>query len=282
MIKISLYRHGDEPENVVDIPFKVTQYPAGEIGVVVDVQDHLILADDYGQREFFIYLRFEAIGELFLVGLIKDALLRSLKYNKQYGINFSIPYFPFGRQDRVTQPGEAFSLKVVADYINSLDFDRVFITDPHSHVTPALINNCIVDDTVNIRKQHMFLIDNNISFLISPDMGANKKTHEMGNTYGLPVVEFTKHRDPVTGMLSGFKIMNPDIIPDLPVGDGLVVDDICDGGGTFMGIAEKFKEYDPEIDLHLYITFGFFTRGIETLLSHYKTVGYTYDMRTEK
>lgn len=49
---------------------------------------------------------------------------------------------PFARQDRVCNYGEAFSLKVVADMINSANFSKVVVLDPHSDMVEALINNC--------------------------------------------------------------------------------------------------------------------------------------------
>lgn len=279
MIKIKHSTFYDSERTIID--FLTAKYPVGEIGIrLKDLPD--VERSVLENGNFHIEVIFESIEDLFTIALIKDALERIVNCSKFTEYNLYIPYFPFGRQDRVTEFGEAFSLKVATDYINSLGFDRVIIADPHSYVTSGLINNCIIDrDTVN-RDLHMFIVDRNISFLISPDLGANKKTHEIGDAYGMPVIECAKNRDSVSGKLSGFRIINPEVIPNLPVGDGLIVDDICDGGGTFLGIAEKFGEAtDHEIDLHLYVTFGCFTRGIDLLKSVFKTVGYTYDMRKE-
>jgi len=49
----------------------------------------------------------------------------------------------------------------------------------------------------------------------------------------------------------------------------LVVDDLCDGGGTFIGLGEAIKEINPKARLSLYITHGFFTKGLESLLEYY-------------
>lgn len=55
----------------------------------------------------------------------------------------------------------------------------------------------------------------------------------------------SKVRDPKIGQLSGFKIENPEVIEknvNLPF---VVIDDLCDGGGTFKGIttlSENYKE----------------------------------------
>lgn len=259
------------------LEFEITRYPVGEIGVKVippDIDQHV-----FDNCSFFIDLYFESLDELFIVAMIKDAVQRLTNYSKYVEYNLNIPYFPFGRQDRVTEVGEAFSLMVFSNYVNSLDFDRVIISDPHSYVTPALINNCIIDNSTHEKLLYRYIMDRNIKFFISPDQGASKKTQELGIKYGLPVVECSKDRDPATGKLSGFRVTNKDVFELIPAGDGLIVDDICDGGGTFLGIADVVKGYvDYPLDLHLYVTFGCFTRGIDILFTKFKTVGCTYNM----
>ena len=71
--------------------------------------------------------------------LIVDAVRR---INPSTQVLLTIPYFPYARQDRVCNEGEALSVKVMADLINSLNCAGVTIYDPHSDVTPALLNNC--------------------------------------------------------------------------------------------------------------------------------------------
>lgn len=276
MIKV---RHYDGMR-VTNIPVNITRYPAGEIGVRLGQED----GDVITEGSLDVEILFESTEDLFTIGLVKDALERISGYSKFVEYNLIIPYFPFGRQDRVTAHGEAFSLKVAANFINSLQFDSVTISDPHSHVTPALINNCVVSDYTTETRLLNFITYRNISFLVSPDLGANKKTKDLGARYNLPVVECAKDRDPLTGKLSGFRIINPEIITILPIGGGLIVDDICDGGGTFLGLYNEFQKACKEhlIDLHLFVTFGCFTQGVELLESKFKTVGFAYDMRKEK
>jgi ribose-phosphate pyrophosphokinase len=43
----------------------------------------------------------------------------------------------------------------------------------------------------------------------------------------------------------------------------LIVDDICDGGATFIGIADAIHEKDPDADVRLYVTHGIFSKGID-------------------
>ena len=83
----------------------------------------------------------------------------------------------------------------------------------------------------------------------------------------MPVVECGKSRDVKTGKLSRFKVYEE----DLEGKTCLVVDDICDGGGTFLGLAKELKKKNAG-DLILVVSHGIFSRGFEELLSLYTEI----------
>lgn len=89
----------------------------------------------------------------------------------------------------------------------------------------------------------------------------------------------SKVRDPRTGQLSGFKIENPEVIEgnqDLPL---VVIDDLCDGGGTFKGIAQLLESHYPDRDRVIYVTHMVNPKGIATLSENYKEVYFTDSYR---
>ena len=62
----------------------------------------------------------------------------------------------------------------------------------------------------------------------------------------VPMMTCHKKRDPATGKLSGFGIDNPEVLNEYPECNAFfVIDDLCDGGGTFCGIADQLKELRP-------------------------------------
>jgi ribose-phosphate pyrophosphokinase len=171
-----------------------------------------------------------------------------------------IPYFPAARQDRVMIKGEPLSVKVYADIINTFTFKKVIVFDAHSEVTPALLNNCEVVPNHKFIQQVIKQIHSSIT-LISPDGGALKKIYKLSEFLGgLPVVECSKSRDVKTGKLTGFKVYEE----DLAGRDCLIVDDICDGGGTFIGLAEELKKKNAG-KLFLAVSHGIFSKGLEGL-----------------
>jgi ribose-phosphate pyrophosphokinase len=183
-------------------------------------------------------------------------------------IELTIPYFPYGRQDRVCNPGEAFSASVMANMINSLECQKVTILDPHSYVTPSMLMDYRVI-TQNDILQKYNVIDEIKALgltLVSPDAGAESKTREIARENNIYAIYCSKIRNTKTGHLTSTTI--PDIIP----GENfIIIDDICDGGWTFTNLAEKLKAAGAK-DIYLYVTHGIFSKGLEPLKKHFKHV----------
>jgi ribose-phosphate pyrophosphokinase len=207
--------------------------------------------------------RINSFNDLGLICIAVDALKRMGVKE----INLFIPYFPAARQDRVMVPGEPLSVKVYADIINAMTLASVTIFDPHSEVTPALLNNCFTISNHEFIKQVIAKIGNEVK-LISPDGGALKKIYKVSECLGgAEVVECSKSRDVKTGKLSGFKVYSE----DLDGADCLIVDDICDGGGTFIGLAEALKAKNAG-KLYLAISHGIFSKGFEVFDQYFEQI----------
>jgi ribose-phosphate pyrophosphokinase len=181
-----------------------------------------------------------------------------------------LPYFPAARQDRQMIEGEPLSVKVYAQIINSQEYSEVLIFDPHSEVTPALV------DRVRVLPNYQFvklcLAKTGACALVAPDGGAQKKIYKLAQYLGseisgLRVIECGKQRDVSSGALTGFKVY----AEDLAGKDCLVVDDICDGGATFVGLAQALRQHNAG-RLHLAVSHGIFSKGIEPLASAFDTI----------
>ena len=182
-------------------------------------------------------------------------------------INVFLPYFPGARQDRVMVTGEALTVKVYANILNSLSLNRITIFDPHSEVTPALLNNCEVITNHRFIQKVLSKMNKEV-LLISPDRGALKKIYKVSEFLGgISVVECSKKRNVKNGQLEGFKVYEG----DLGGKECLIVDDICDGGGTFIGLAEELKKKNAG-DLYLAVSHGIFSKGTEKLNNIFKKV----------
>lgn len=210
----------------------------------------------YRYSHVVITSRINSSDDIMRLLLATDALRRiGVKH-----IDIYVPYFPYARQDRVMVDGEALSVKVMADLMNSQNYDSVYILDSHSDVAPALINNCIsisnhefVMSVLSERKDYL---------LISPDAGAYKKIFKLAQylNYKDRIVLCNKVRDVSTGQIIETTIGDTNLTGKICV----IVDDICDGGGTFVLLANELKSRGASYVI-LIVTHGIFSRG--TVLS---------------
>jgi ribose-phosphate pyrophosphokinase len=87
-----------------------------------------------------------------------------------------------------------------------------------------------------------------------------------------------KVRNPETGALSSPVVLNEKLL-EFALKDinsqFIVVDDIIDGGGTFIQLGKKLvEEYGVSTgNLHLFATHGIFSKGLDNLRKYYRTIG---------
>ncbi len=226
-------------------------------------EPHIRIAPVASGTSVSITTRIRSFNDLGLLLLATDALQRMYVRLE----TLVLPYVPAARQDRVMVPGEPLSVKVVSRLINDLGFEQVVVFDPHSEVTAALIEGVRPVPNHRFIEQVVAQLPPNIR-LISPDGGALKKIYSLSKALGgLPVTEGSKSRDVVSGKLTGFQVYTD----DLAGAPCLVVDDICDGGGTFLGLAEVLKSKGAG-DLYLAVSHGIFSRGATDLLRTFRKV----------
>lgn len=202
-----------------------------------------------------IEARLWAGREVLQLLMITDALRRH-----GFGeIDLVMPYVPYARQDRVCNLGEALSIKVFCDLINAQGYRNVEIWDAHSDVTPALLHRC-----KNVEQWEFATFDPVLScVVVAPDAGAEKKAGKVADKLGCYQLNFSKIRDVSTGAVTGVQMNNWSA--HFRNFTKYIVDDICDGGRTFIEVAKKLKEKDPDKKVYLYVTHGIFSKGLEAL-----------------
>ncbi len=174
----------------------------------------------------------------------------------------AIPYLMGARFDRIMQSGDSFDLKVVSDLINLCGFQKVYLFDVHSDVSTALIKNSINASNIHLVQAY----DTPNSILICPDAGAAKKIGKYfeWNKNIVDVVYCIKSRDLSNGNLT-LKVLEPEKCKGR---NCVIVDDLCDGGGTFIGIAEQINP----ASLSLVVTHGIFSKGFSLLEKYFNEI----------
>lgn len=190
--------------------------------------------------------RINTYEDLFFIKSLKD-----ICDENDIEVELFIPCMFQQQHDRRFKANESFELKIVCDFINSMNFKRVHIFHPHSDVTGALINKSkIIDNRDFINEVLLNIVTdakyNNDSgemesqlILMSSDAGGFKPLIKLAD-----IIEWkgdtesgAKSRDPNT-----HKLTQQVSTMDFKGRDILIVDDICVYGGTFVGLGKILKE----------------------------------------
>lgn len=259
-------------------------YPAGEMQV--RLKPEIIPRVHEAQK---VEIRARVVTSSALIGLV---LLTNALRGSVPGVEMilRIPYLPYARADRRFVDGDCYGLEAFGDILRTCRFAHIETLDVHnarkafSHVS-SFLWNVRPDALILAALADLSLICSNHSnglTILFPDEGARTR---YGNMFGqsgylnqvrYEVAHASKVRDPATGALSGFSI--PEIkhtwrgVGTMPV---LIVDDICDGGGTFNGIAAAIdQKYCPDnnIDLGLCVTHGIFSQGFDALRQNFRRI----------
>jgi len=243
---------------------KIWNFPAGEVGIEYFKEDtskyHLKLENGTSDQIVKVLLQANAIRH----------------QDPSAEIHLLSPYVPYGRQDRVSAPGTSFSLEVFAQIIGTGNFSSITIVDPHSLVTIYELKKYISDICAYHASDFMdpAILDSIERYsdygkadivVLAPDKGAVLRAEECADVLGINEVHFAeKVRDPATGEIKG--IVAPTIKNNHHV---LVIDDICDGGRTFIELA---KAIDHCASKTLFVTHGIFSKGVDIVLEHYNSI----------
>lgn len=231
-----------------EIGYKQTTFPDGE--------PHIVLGELDRKDDIDVTCRIANPSDLFVVMQVGDIL------NRQ-GIQFSlfITYLMSARMDRVISFNEAYSLQIVANMINSIRPVKVDILEPHSDKVCQLIYKS---------EAIAYKTDIDITTICFPDKGAWERYR--GRYYGKSMLRCSKVRDLETGRIKELQIDNSPLYINRDI---LVIDDLCDAGGTFALLAPQLRKIAPDAKIGIFVTHMVNTKGIKTLSEHYDRVMFT-------
>lgn len=249
------------------IEIKQWKFPAGELGIKI--------LKDYPKCDVTIECKYQSSDDLIYLLLFVDAIRNKCSTTT---INLLIPYFPYARQDRVCAEGESFSLKVVTNIISICKFSKITVWDAHSTVLQAFFEAGVFVDVKQSELVKHFFADKENIVLVSPDAGATKKIYETSKLTGFPVVEAQKIRCVNTGAIIETRISDTSLFET--ANDITILDDICDGGRTFIELAKVIRKTFNK-KLTLIVTHGIFSAGFTELDQYFDEILWVNDLRKE-
>jgi ribose-phosphate pyrophosphokinase len=165
--------------------------------------------------------------------LMIDAARRASAYK----IIAVIPYYGYSRQDRKDKPRVAIGSKLVANLLTAAGTDRVITMDLHAPQIQGYFD--IPVDHLDSSAVFIPYIQNlkleNLTFA-APDVGAANRIREIASYFEAEMVICDKHRKRANEIASMM------VIGDVENKDIVLIDDICDTGGTLAKSASLLKE----------------------------------------
>lgn len=204
----------------------IQRFSDGEIGVEY-------LDSIRGRFVFLIQSTFAPADNLMELLLMIDAAKRASAYK----VIAVIPYYGFVRQDRKDKPRVAIGAKLVANMIMAAGADRVVTMDLHA----AQIQGYFDIPVDHLESSAIFIpyIESlylpNLTFA-APDVGSANRIREVASFFETDMVICDKHRKRAN------EIASMVVIGDVSNRDIVLIDDICDTGGTLAKSALLMKE----------------------------------------
>ncbi len=195
---------------------KIQRFSDGEIGVEFEESIR-------GRFVFLIQSTFAPADNLMELLLMIDAAKRASAYK----VIAVMPYYGFARQDRKDRPRVAIGSKLVANMLTAAGADRVVTMDLHAPQIQGYFD--IPVDHLDSSAIFIPYIENlqleNLTFA-APDVGSANRIREIATFFESEMVICDKHRKRAN------EIASMVVIGDVTDRDIVLIDDICDTGGT--------------------------------------------------
>ena len=204
----------------------IQRFSDGEIGV--EFKESI-----RGKFVFLIQSTFSPADNLMELLLMIDAAKRASAYK----VITVIPYYGFARQDRKDRPRVAIGSKLVANMLTAAGADRVITMDLHAPQIQGYFD--IPVDHLDSSAIFIPYIENlqlqNLTFA-APDVGSANRIREIATYFECEMVICDKHRKRAN------EIASMVVIGDVTDRDIVLIDDICDTGGTLAKSAGLMME----------------------------------------
>ena len=186
-----------------------------------------------GDYVFLIQSTFAPAENIMELLLMIDAAKRASAYK----IIAVIPYYGYARQDRKDKPRVAIGSKLVASLLEAAGANRVITMDLHAPQIQAFFDIPVdhLDSSAIFIPYIQSLKIDNLTFA-APDVGSTNRVREIASYFSADMVICDKHRKRAN------EIASMVVIGDVKDKDVVLIDDICDTGGTLAKAAGLLKE----------------------------------------
>ena len=207
-----------------------------------------------GKRCYIIQSTCKPVNETLMEVLIcLDAMRRSSAAE----VTCIIPYFGYARQDRKASPRQPITAKLVASMLEEAGANRVVTFDLHAAQIQGFFH-CPVDDLTTVPMMGQYFRRKNFDpesvVVVSPDHGGVKRARNLAEMLGTQLAIIDKRR-PRPNVVEACNV-----IGEVTDKDAIIVDDICDTGGSLIAASNILRENGAK-DIYVCITHGLFSNN---------------------
>ena len=207
-----------------------------------------------GKRVYIVQSTCKPVNETLMEVLIcLDACRRSSAAE----VTCIIPYFGYARQDRKAMPRQPITAKLVASMLEEAGANRVVTFDLHAAQIQGFFR-CPVDELTTVPMMGQYFRRKNLDpdkiVVVSPDHGGVKRARNLAEMLGCSLAIIDKRR-PSANVAEACHI-----IGDVEGKDTIIVDDICDTGGSLIAASNILKEKGAR-DIYVCVTHGLFSNN---------------------
>ncbi|MCM5527144.1 ribose-phosphate pyrophosphokinase [Parasegetibacter sp. NRK P23] len=186
-----------------------------------------------GDMVFLVQSTFSPSDNLMELLLMIDAARRASAYK----VIAVIPYYGYARQDRKDKPRVAIGSKLVANMLTAAGANRVVTMDLHAPQIQGYFDIPVdhLDSSAIFIPYIEQLKLENLTFA-APDVGSANRIREIASYFEAEMVICDKHRKRAN------EIASMVVIGDVAGRDVVLIDDICDTGGTLAKSAGLLKD----------------------------------------
>ena len=186
-----------------------------------------------GDYVFLVQSTFSPSDNIMELLLMIDAAKRASAYK----IIAVIPYYGYARQDRKDKPRVAIGSKLIATLLEAAGANRVITMDLHAPQIQGFFDIPVdhLDSSAIFIPYIQNLKVDNLTFA-APDVGSTNRVIEIASYFNADMVICDKHRKRAN------EIASMVVIGDVKDKDVVLIDDICDTGGTLAKAAGLLKD----------------------------------------
>ncbi|MDI9358872.1 MAG: ribose-phosphate pyrophosphokinase [Phycisphaerales bacterium] len=164
-------------------------------------------------------------------------MIDAAKRASAYKIICVIPYYGYARQDRKDKPRVSIGSKMLANLLQTAGADRIIAMDLHAAQIQAFFEIPFDHlDSAAVFVPYLQELDLPDLVFAAPDVGATARVREVASHFNAEMVICDKQRKRAN------EISSMAVIGDVKGKDIVIIDDICDTGGTLCKSASLLKE----------------------------------------